>query len=125
MRDFPTLIGIWIQLCEVRKPQLYAGIVVFATMGLYGMHQSAFEVFLLHAIGLMGFLMRRNGFTTAPVIVGMTLGPLAEVQRRRSPAISQGDAWVFLQRPLSGSILVLTALLAIGRWVWRKVRHRP
>jgi putative tricarboxylic transport membrane protein len=117
------MIRIWIKLLEVPKPQLYAGIVVFASMGVYGMRQSAFDVFLLHGIGLMGFLMRRYGFPTAPVIVGMILGPLAEEQMRRSLAISQGDAWVFLQRPISGSILVLTMLLAIGPWLWRKVRE--
>ena len=116
------LIGIWIKLLEVPRPQLYGGIVVFATMGVYGMRQSAFDVFLLYAIGLMGFLMRRYGFPTAPVIVGMTLGPLAEEQMRRSLAISQGDAMVFFNRPLSGSILAITALLVIGPWAWKKFR---
>ena len=116
------LIGIWIKLLEVPRPQLYGGIVVFATMGVYGMRQSAFDVFLLYAIGLMGFLMRRYGFPTAPVIVGMILGPLAEEQMRRSLAISQGDATVFFNRPLSGSILAITALLVIGPWAWKKFR---
>ena len=116
------LIGIWIKLLEVPRPQLYGGIVVFATMGVYGMRQSAFDVFLLYAIGLMGFLMRRYGFPTAPVIVGMILGPLAEEQMRRSLAISQGDAMVFFNRPLSGSILAITALLVIGPWAWKKLR---
>ncbi len=116
------LIGIWIKLLEVPRPQLYGGILVFAAMGVYGMRQSAFDVFLLYAIGLMGFLMRRYGFPTAPVIVGMILGPLAEEQMRRSLSISQGDAMIFLSRPLSGSILVITALLVIGPWVWKKFR---
>jgi putative tricarboxylic transport membrane protein len=116
------LIGIWIKLLEVPKPQLYAGILVFATMGVYGMRQSAFDVFLLYAIGLMGFLMRRYGFPTAPVIVGMILGPLAEEQMRRSLAISEGDPTVFITRPISGTILVLTALVVIGPWVYRKMR---
>lgn len=119
------LIGIWIKLLEVPKPQLYAGIVVFATMGVYGMRQSAFDVFLLYAIGLMGFLMRRYGFPTAPVIVGMILGPLAEEQMRRSLSISQGDPWIFMQRSLSGSILVITALMVVGPWLWRKIKRRP
>lgn len=117
------LIGIWIKLLEIPKPQLYAGILVFATMGVYGMRQSAFDVFLLYVIGLMGFLMRRYGFPTAPVIVGMILGPLAESQLRRSLSISQGDPSVFLQRPISGTILVITLLLVVGPWVWRKVKQ--
>lgn len=118
------LIGIWIRLLEVPKPHLYAGILVFATMGVYGMRQSAFDVFLLYAIGLMGFLMRRFGFATAPVIVGMILGPLAESQLRRSLAISQGDPLVFLQHPISAAILGLTAMMIVGPFLWRKLRHK-
>ncbi len=116
------LIGIWVKLLEIPKPQLYGGILVFATMGVYGMRQSAFDVFLLYAIGLMGFAMRRYGFSTAPVIVGMILGPLAEEQLRRSLSISQGDASVFFTRPISGTILFLTALTLVGPWAWRKFR---
>ncbi len=116
------LIGVWIKLLEVPKPQLYAGILVFATMGVYGMRQSAFDVFLLYAIGLMGLLMRRYGFPTAPVIVGMILGPLAEEQMRRSLAISQGDPTIFISRPISGTILVITVLIVLGPWLYRRFR---
>ncbi len=116
------LIGVWIKLLEVPKPQLYAGILVFATMGVYGMRQSAFDVFLLYAIGVMGLLMRRYGFPTAPVIVGMILGPLAEEQMRRSLAISEGDPTIFISRPISGTILVITALIVLGPWLVRRLR---
>ena len=116
------LIGVWIKLLEVPKPQLYAGILVFATMGVYGMRQSAFDVFLLYVIGLMGLLMRRYGFPTAPVIVGMILGPLAEEQMRRSLAISEGNPMVFMSRPISGSILVITVLIVVGPWLYRRFR---
>jgi putative tricarboxylic transport membrane protein len=119
------MIRVWIKLLEVPKPQLYAGILVFATMGVYGMRQSAFDVFLLYVIGLMGFLMRRYGFPTAPVIVGMILGPLAEEQMRRSLSISEGDPTIFISRPISGTILVITALIVIGPWAWRKLRKQP
>ncbi len=118
------LIGIWIKLLEIPRPQLYAGILVFAAMGVYGMRQSAFDVFLLYVIGCMGFLMRRYDFPAAPVLIGMILGPLAEEQMRRSLAISQGNPLVFFERPLSGSILVLAILILVGPWIWSAVRKR-
>jgi len=118
------LIGIWIKLLEIPRPQLYAGILVFAAMGVYGMRQSAFDVFLLYVIGCMGFLMRRYDFPAAPVLIGMILGPLAEEQMRRSLSISQGNPLVFFERPLSGSILVLAIAILIGPWLWKTLRKR-
>ena len=118
------LIGIWIKLLEIPRPQLYAGILVFAAMGVYGMRQSAFDVFLLYVIGCMGFLMRRYDFPAAPVLIGMILGPLAEEQMRRSLAISQGSPLVFFERPLSGSILALTIVILVGPWIWNTLRKR-
>jgi len=116
------LIGVWVKLLKIPKPQLYAGILIFATLGVYGMRQSAFDIFLLYGIGLLGFLMRRFDFPTAPVIIGMILGPLAEAQLRRSLSISQGDWMIFLEKPLSASLLAITALMVVGPWLWKKLR---
>ena len=117
------LIGIWVKLLKIPKPQLYAGILIFATLGVYGMRQSAFDIFLLYAIGLLGFLMRRYDFPTAPVIIGMILGPLAEAQLRRALSISQGDWMIFLQKPLSATLLAITVLMVVGPWLLRKLKR--
>jgi putative tricarboxylic transport membrane protein len=116
------LVGLWVKLLQIPRPQLYAGILVFATMGVYGMRQSAFDVFLLYAIGLAGFLMRRYGFPTAPVIVGMILGPLAEEQMRRSLSISQGDWSIFVTHGISAVLLAITAVVLVAPFVARQLR---
>jgi putative tricarboxylic transport membrane protein len=118
------LVGLWVKLLEIPKPQLYAGILVFATMGVYGMRQSAFDVFLLYAIGLGGFLMRRYGFPAAPVIVGMILGPLAEEQLRRSLSISQGDWSIFVTHGISAVLLGLTVLILLAPWLARFLKKK-
>lgn len=107
------LIGLWVKLLKVPKPQLYAGILIFATVGAYGMRQSAFDLYLLYAIGLLGLVMRRFNFPTAPVLVGMILGPLAEAQMRNAISIGEGSAMIFLQRPLSLGLLVLVVLVLV------------
>jgi putative tricarboxylic transport membrane protein len=115
------LVGLWVKLLKIPKPMLYSGILIFATLGVYGMRQSAFDIFLLYVIGLLGFAMRRYDFPTAPVIIGMILGPLAEAQMRRALSISQGDWMIFLQKPLSATLLAITAAIVVGPWLWRKV----
>ena len=107
------LVGLWVKLLKVPKPQLYAGILIFATVGAYGMRQSAFDLFLLYGIGLLGLVMRRFNFPTAPIVVGMILGPLAEAQLRNAMSIGEGSAMVFLQRPMSLALLVVVIMIMV------------
>jgi putative tricarboxylic transport membrane protein len=110
------LVGMWVKLLKIPRPQLYAGILIFATVGVYGMRQSAFDLFVMLAIGLLGVLMRRFDFPTAPVIVGMILGPLAEAQMRNALSIGEGRWSVFVERPVSLALLVVVvAVLVLPR----------
>ena len=112
------LVGLWVKLLKVPKAQLYAGILIFATVGTYGMRQSAFDLVLLYAVGVLGLVMRRFTFPTAPVIVGMILGPLAEAQLRNAMSMGEGSAIIFLQRPVSALLLlVVLAVLVLPRLV--------
>ena len=118
------LVGLWVKLLKIPRPQLYAGILIFATVGVYGMRQSAFDLFLMLGLGLMGVVMRRFDFPTAPVVVGMILGPLAEAQGRNALSIGSGHWSVFIERPLSvGLLAVLAAVLLVPR-LWRWWAHR-
>ena len=110
------MVGLWVKLLKIPKPQLYAGILIFATVGAYGMRQSAFDLFLLYAIGILGVVMRRFDFPTAPVVVGMILGPLAEAQLRNAMSIGEGSAAVFFQRPMSiALVIIVVAVLILPR----------
>ncbi len=112
------LVKVWVKLLDIPKPQLYAGILIFATVGVYGMRQSAFDLVLLYGIGLLGLVMRRYDFPTAPVVVGMILGPLAEAQLRNAMSIGEGHWRVFIDRPVSlGLLLVIVAVLVLPRLV--------
>ncbi len=78
------LIQVWIKVLDVPRPLLYAGILVFGTLGVYSLSGSTVEVLVMYLIGVMGFFMRRYDFPIAPVILGVILGPLMETQARRA-----------------------------------------
>ncbi|RZJ00807.1 MAG: tripartite tricarboxylate transporter permease [Rubrivivax sp.] len=120
------MVGLWVKLLKIPRPQLYAGILIFATVGAYGMRQSAFDLFLLYGIGVLGVVMRRFDFPTAPVVVGMILGPLAEAQMRNAISIGEGSFLVFFQRPMSAALIaVVVAILVLPRLVrWRAARRQ-
>ncbi len=118
------LVGLWVKLLKIPKPQLYAGILIFATVGAYGMRQSTFDLFLLYGIGLLGVVMRRFDFPTAPVVVGMILGPLAEAQMRNAVAIGEGSWSIFVTRPMSLSLVLLVLAVLLLPRVLRQVARR-
>lgn len=107
------LISIWVKILAIPRPLLYSGILVFATLGVYSSANSVTDLFLMYAIGVVGFFMRRYDFPVGPTILGVILMPLAEAQFRRALAISQGDPSVFFTRPLSLAILLLAVVALI------------
>ena len=116
------LIGLWVKVLSIPRDLLYAGILVFATLGAYSLHQSWIDLATLYVFGLLGFAMRRWDFPVGPAVIGLILGPLAETQFRRALSISQGDATVFFTQPISATLLALTALLIVVPWLYRRLK---
>ena len=112
------LVGLWVQILRIPSPLLYGGILIFATIGTYGISRSVVDLMFLYAMGGVGFLMRRFDFPTAPVIIGMILGPLAEQEFRRAMTISQGDWMIFVQKPLSLTLLIVALIAVLGPKLW-------
>ncbi|MDR6292209.1 MULTISPECIES: tripartite tricarboxylate transporter permease [Inquilinus] len=108
------MIALWVKMLQIPAPQLYAGILVFATIGTYGITQSPVDLVLLYVVGAIGYVMRRYDFPTAPVIIGMILGPLAEQNFRQAMTISAGDISALVTRPLSATLLALAVLALFG-----------
>nr|WP_205665238.1 tripartite tricarboxylate transporter permease [Caldimonas tepidiphila] len=114
------LVRVWVRLLTIPKHFLYAGILVFATIGVYAMRQSTFDLLLMFAIGWVGVAMRRFDFPVAPVIVGMILGPMAEKQLRLALGLAQGDWLVFFKQPISGVLMTITILVLFVPFFLRK-----
>jgi len=107
------LIRIWVKVLQIPRPVLYAGILVFATLGVYAATGSVNQVFIAYAVGVIGFGMRHFDFPIAPVILGLILGPMMELQFRRALLVSNGDLTVFVTRPLTAILLALTVVALI------------
>ncbi len=105
------LAGVWVRLLMVPRPYLYAGIVAFAMVGIWGISNSWFDLLIMFAVGLIGYLMRVYDFPIAPVLIGMILGPMAETHLRRALAISQGEILPLFSTPISASLWFLAFLV--------------
>ena len=78
------LAPLWARLLQIPRPQLYAGILFFASLGAYSVNQSAFDLALLLVFGLVGYAIRRFGIPVLPLILGVILGPLMEAKMREA-----------------------------------------
>jgi putative tricarboxylic transport membrane protein len=106
------LAPVWAKLLRVPRPYLYAGILFFACVGAYAVSGQPVDLLVLLAIGAVGFLMRRYGLPVLPAIIGVILGPDAELQLRRALQLANGDVTTLVSTPLSVVVyLVIAALL--------------
>ncbi len=116
------LVGMWVKLLLIPKPQLYAGILVFAMIGIWGVSGSTFDLACMVIVGLMGYVMRVYDFPIAPILIGLILGPMAENQLRTALAAAQGNPAVLVETPISIVILIVSALFLLAPIVLRKLR---
>jgi putative tricarboxylic transport membrane protein len=85
------LAPVWAKLLQIPRPQLYAGILFFASLGAYAVNQDPFDVALLLVFGAVGFTIRRFGIPVLPLILGVIIGPLMELKMREALDLSNGD----------------------------------
>jgi TctA family transporter len=105
------LIGLWVSLLRVPYKLMFPAIVLFCCIGTYTINNSAFEVGLMLMFGVLGVFFIKVGAEPAPFILGFILGPLMEENFRRAMMISRGDPSVFVTRPISAGLLLLSLAL--------------
>ena len=116
------LAPAWAKLLQIPRPYLYAGILFFATMGAYAVNAQPFDLFLLLALGLLGFAMRRFGLPILPLIIGVILGPLAEKHGRRALQLSGGDISGLIGGPVAWVCYAIIAVVIFWPLIARLVR---
>lgn len=105
------LIGIWVKLLTVPYRLLYPAILLFCCIGVYSMNNRIFDVVLAAGFGLLGYMFRKAKCEPGPLLLGFVLGPLMEANLRRTLLITQGDPSIFIERPISLTMLIATVVL--------------
>jgi putative tricarboxylic transport membrane protein len=99
-----------------------AFILILSLVGAFGARNNIADVYMCLAFGVVGFYMRRFGFPTAPMILGVILGPLAEGYFMTSMANYADDWTVFFTRPKSAVLMALAAGFVLWA-LWPELRH--
>lgn len=107
------LIGMWVRLLSIPYPLLFPGIVLFTCVGVYSTQNNVFDLWVLLAFGLLGYLMMLLRLEVVPLLLGFILGPQFEEHLRRTLLLSRGDFSVFIERPIAATALGVSALLFV------------
>lgn len=118
------LAGLWVRLLLIPRPYLYAGIMVFALLGVWAISTSWADLLIMLVIGLAGYVMRVYDFPIAPVVIGLILGPMAETQLRRTLSISQGDPLALIGTPISAGLMLLAVAMLFLPILLRRIGAR-
>ena len=108
------LIPIWVKILKIPYAILFPLILIFCLIGVYSLNFSQLEIGLMTAFGVLGYIMRKFKFEMAPLILALVLGPMMESNLRLSLLLSQGDASVFLTKPISAAFIAVSALLIMS-----------
>jgi putative tricarboxylic transport membrane protein len=105
------LVGLFVNLLRVPYPFLYPVILVCSILGVYAVNSSAVDVWIMLLTGVLGYVLRKLEFETAPIVLGLVLAPMMELSLRQALAMSAGRYSIFVTRPISVTLLAVGAVL--------------
>ena len=107
------LIGIWVKMISVPYHLLFPAILVFCAIGVFSLSNAQFDIYLMALFGILGYVFRKLGCEPAPMMLGFILGPMMEEYLRRALLMQKGSAMVFFTRPISATLLAISAIALV------------
>lgn len=117
------LIGVWVRILSIPYKYLYPCVLMLICVGVYSVHNSGFDLFVVVAFAAIGYAMSIAKLSPAPMLLGIVLGVMMEDNLKRAMLLSRGDPLVFLERPICAVLLGLSLLMLIWPLGMRLVRR--
>lgn len=120
------LASLWVQILRIPYRLLYPAIMAICAVGVYSINYNTYDIVLMAAFALLGYIFYQLRCEPAPLILGFVLGPMMEENLRRAMLLSRGDATVFFTSPISAVLLAAAALLLAATLIpkWQKTREQ-
>ena len=95
------MVGVFTRVLRLPNWVLVPGILAVSAVGVYSVHATTFDLMLMSAFGVVGFLLRKQGVPMAPLILGFVLGDMMEQNLRRALSITNGELGILIESPIS------------------------
>jgi putative tricarboxylic transport membrane protein len=107
------LIGMWVQLLRLPYNILFPMILLFTVVGVFASSNNIFDLYVMIAFGIIGYLARKLGYEAAPLVLAFVLGAIMENKLRTALILSEGNLTTFFTKPISAVCLLLAAILLL------------
>jgi putative tricarboxylic transport membrane protein len=108
------LIGLWVQILKVPYRYLFPLIFLFCLIGAFSLNNSTFDLLVMLFFGIVGYLLKKLRYDAAPLILALVLGPMLEEAMHQSLVFSGGSFIIFLSRPISLILILISFTLLIS-----------
>ncbi|MHA6616310.1 tripartite tricarboxylate transporter permease [Pseudonocardia sp. DLS-67] len=117
------MVGMWVRVLRTPRHVLVPLIVVIAMIGAFSYQNNMIDIYVVLAAGVLGYVLRKLGFSLASLLVGLVLGPLIEKYLVQGLYLGAGDPWYFVSTPLAGAMWAVVVLVVVAGAVSSKVRR--
>ena len=112
------LIPLWVKVLKIPYSFLFPWILLFCIIGAYSLNNRPGDVVVMITCGVIGYLFRKFRYEIPPLILAFVLGPMLEMEMRRSLSLSRGSFSIFFTRPIS----VLFTLISLAVLLTPRIR---
>ncbi len=116
------LIPIWVRMLRIPYVLLFPLILMFCLIGVYSLTNSTVDILVMVLFGLVGYLFKKFYYEGAPLLLAFILGPMLENALRQSLIVSSGSFRIFVTRPISAGLMLISAVLLFSPIL---LRRRP
>ncbi len=114
---------VFVYVLRIPKFYLIPIVLLLCSIGTFALQASVFDLMVMLGFGLVGILFRATNYPLSPIVIGIILGPILENNLRRALLISRDGYWIFLERPVSATLVAINVILIVGA-AWYAIRKR-
>ena len=115
------MVGLFARVLNIPVKYLMPGVVLVSFVGVYGISGSIFDLYVMLAFGVVGWVFRKAGIPLVPVVMGLVLGVQMEKNLRRALTISDGKLDILWDSPLAMGLLILSGIVLVAPFVWSRL----
>ena len=116
-----ALIPFYANITKLPYELLASIVLSMCIAGAFSTNNRVYDVMIILVFGILAYFLRRMDFQLVPILLGIVLGPLAEVNFRRALVLSDGSMDIFIKRPISLAF-ILIAVISISVFMFKELR---